>query len=147
MEMTSNNKHGLSALLDQYLCFLHHANFCMRFTRTGNDNDHFSSISLTFGLKLLFNISYCIVSSNSSRDYETLNHQMLQSLIDKVNGMQGNKQLLCDDDSDVDWSLWVDDDLPEDDLEDLDYMLPEHVGEASITTSVSRDYNLRNRRL
>ncbi|KAJ9556788.1 hypothetical protein OSB04_011402 [Centaurea solstitialis] len=91
--------------------------------------------------------TYSIVSSNSSRDYETLNHQMLQSLIDKVNGMEGNKQWLCDDDSEVDWSLWVDDDLPEDDLEDLDFTLPEHFGHASITTSVSRDYNLRNRRL
>nr|GEW69613.1 hypothetical protein [Tanacetum cinerariifolium] len=31
------------------------------------------------------------------RDYELLNHQMLQSLIEKVNGMQGNKQLLYGD--------------------------------------------------
>ncbi|XP_023736660.1 protein GAMETE EXPRESSED 1 isoform X1 [Lactuca sativa] len=88
-----------------------------------------------------------------SRDYETLNHQMLQSLIEKVNGMQGNKQSLCDDDDDddddddVDWSSWVDTDLPEDESEDLDYKLPEEVGEASITNLVSRQYTLRHRHL
>ncbi|CAI9277262.1 unnamed protein product [Lactuca saligna] len=87
------------------------------------------------------------------RDYETLNHQMLQSLIEKVNGMQGNKQSLCDDDDDgdddddVDWSSWVDTDLPEDESEDLDYKLPEEVGEASITNLVSRQYTLRHRNL
>ncbi|KAL4567936.1 hypothetical protein LXL04_023532 [Taraxacum kok-saghyz] len=82
------------------------------------------------------------------RDYETLNHQMLHSLIEKVNGMQGNKQLICDDDDDddddVDWSSWVDTDLPEDELEDVDYKLPEEVGEASFT---SRQYKLRHRHL
>jgi len=74
---------------------------------------------------------------------------MLQSLIEKVNGMQGNKQLCNDEDydSDVDWSSWVDTGLPEDELEDLDYMLPEEVGEASLATSVSRKYNLRQRHL
>ncbi|GJT04112.1 protein gamete expressed 1 isoform X1 [Tanacetum coccineum] len=81
------------------------------------------------------------------RDYESLNHQMLQSLIEKVNGMQGNKQLLYDDgESDVDWSSWIDTDITEDELEDLDYMLPEAVKEGSITTSGSREYSLRNRR-
>nr|KAJ0212970.1 hypothetical protein LSAT_V11C400167110 [Lactuca sativa] len=84
-----------------------------------------------------------------SRDYETLNHRLLQSLIEKVNGMQGNKQMVADDDDDddVEWSSWVDTDLPEDELEDLDYMLPEGLGEASITTAVSRQYNLRHRHL
>lgn len=62
--------------------------------------------------------------------------------------MQGNKQMVDDDDDDdVDWSSWVDTDLPEDELEDLDYMLPEGLGEASITTAVSRQYNLRHRHL
>ncbi|GJZ68768.1 protein gamete expressed 1 isoform X1 [Tanacetum coccineum] len=81
------------------------------------------------------------------RDYESLNHQMLQSLIEKVNGMQGNKQLLYDDgESDVDWSSWIDADITEDELEDLDYMLPEAVKEGSATSSGSREYSLRNRR-
>nr|KAJ0217035.1 hypothetical protein LSAT_V11C300151840 [Lactuca sativa] len=88
-----------------------------------------------------------------SRDYETLNHRMLQALIEKVNSMQGNKQMVVDDDDDddddddVDWSSWVDTDLPEDESEDFDYMLPEGVGEVSITPSVSRQYNLRQRHL
>nr|GEY39368.1 reverse transcriptase domain-containing protein [Tanacetum cinerariifolium] len=73
------------------------------------------------------------------RDYESLNHQMLQSLIQKVNRMQGNKQLLYEDgESDVDWSSWIDTDITEDELEDLDYMLLEAVKEGSITTSGSR---------
>ena len=89
-------------------------------------------------------IIYCI---DLCRDYESLNHQMLQSLIEKVNGMQENKQLLYDDgESDVDWSSWIDTDITEDELEDLDYMLPEAVKEGSITTSGSREYSLRSRR-
>ncbi|KAI7738789.1 hypothetical protein M8C21_021086 [Ambrosia artemisiifolia] len=86
------------------------------------------------------------------RDYETLNHQMLQSLTEKVNGMQRNKQLLYDDDDDddgdseVDWSSWVDSDLPEDELEDLDYMLSKEAIVATFSTSGSREYNLRHRR-
>ncbi|KAI3503656.1 hypothetical protein L1887_32103 [Cichorium endivia] len=83
------------------------------------------------------------------RDYETLNHQMLELLIEKVNGMQGNKRMLCDDDDDYDdddddddvnWSSWVNADLPEDEVEDLDYKLPEEFGGLD-----SRRYNLRHR--
>ncbi|XP_071728903.1 protein GAMETE EXPRESSED 1-like [Rutidosis leptorrhynchoides] len=78
------------------------------------------------------------------RDYETLNYQMLQSLIEKVNGMQENKQFCDDYDSDVDWSSWVDADITEDELEDLDYMQPQVA--AITTSSVSSDYNLRHKR-
>lgn len=79
-----------------------------------------------------------------------LNHQMLLTLIEKVNGMQKNKQLLWEMDSDDDdWSLWVDSESPEDvdKLEHPDYMLPEEVvGEnTSAITSTTRTYNLRNR--
>ncbi|KAJ9565136.1 hypothetical protein OSB04_001102 [Centaurea solstitialis] len=116
--------------------------------RYGNDIEQQAwIISIVRSIFMLLASCQLLYAIYKYRDYETLNHQMLQSLIDKVNGMQGNKQLLSDDDSDVDWSEWVDEDLPEDELEDLDYMLPEHVGEASITTSVSRDYNLRDRSL
>nr|XP_043631080.1 protein GAMETE EXPRESSED 1-like [Erigeron canadensis] len=84
------------------------------------------------------------------RDYETLNHVMLQSLMEKINGILGKKQLLCDDDdTDVNWSSWVDTDISEDELEDLnkdpDFILPEEVKENLITTSVSRGYNLRRK--
>lgn len=73
---------------------------------------------------------------------------MLQSLIEKVNGMQGNKRLYNDDDddSDVDWSSWVDSDLPEDEPEDFDYVLSQRVMTDSFRTSGSREYNLRHRR-
>lgn len=68
---------------------------------------------------------------------------MLQSLIEKINGLQGTKQFLYEDyDSDIDWSSWIDSDLPEDELDELDYMLPEEVKDASL----SREYNLCRRR-
>ncbi|XP_059451305.1 protein GAMETE EXPRESSED 1 [Corylus avellana] len=81
------------------------------------------------------------------RDYEVLNHQMLLTLIEKVNGMERHKELDWDVDSDVNWSKWIDTDLPEDldNFEDPDYILPEEVGENSImNTSITREYNLRH---
>ncbi|CAA0831894.1 Protein GAMETE EXPRESSED 1 [Striga hermonthica] len=51
------------------------------------------------------------------RDYEVLNHQMLLTLMEKVNIMQSGKGLLSwddmDADSEVNWSSWVDTELPE----------------------------------
>ena len=58
---------------------------------------------------------------------------------------QGNKQLLYND-SDMEWSSWIDTNITEDELEDLEYVLSEAVKEGSITTSRSRGYSLRNRR-
>lgn len=80
------------------------------------------------------------------RDYEILNHQMLQTLIDRVNSMQMRKELL-DVDSDENWSQWIDADLPDDVncLDDPIYMLPEEVEENSITPSSNTRYNLRRR--
>ncbi|XP_020217211.1 protein GAMETE EXPRESSED 1 [Cajanus cajan] len=83
------------------------------------------------------------------KDYETLNHQMLQTLINKVNSMQKQKELLWDVDTDYDedWSQWVDADLPDDVncLDDPDYILPEEVAENSMITK--KNYNLRHRSL
>lgn len=82
------------------------------------------------------------------RDYETLNHQMLLTLVEKFNVMQKHKELTQDMDSDDEWSAWVDKDLPEDvdKLEDPDFMIPEEVGENSIVSSTTtRRYNLRSR--
>ncbi|KAL7122482.1 hypothetical protein ACP275_01G048400 [Erythranthe tilingii] len=87
------------------------------------------------------------------RDYEVLNHHMLLTLMEKINSMQGNKnkELISwemDNESDVDWSSWVDTELPEDVdlLEDPDYLLPEEVGDnSSITSSYAKRYNLRRR--
>ncbi|KAJ0478746.1 hypothetical protein HanHA300_Chr13g0503361 [Helianthus annuus] len=100
-------------------------------------------VRLTFGILASCQLLYAIYTY---RDYETLNHHMLQSLIQTVNVMQGNKQMLYnDDDSDVDWSSWVDSDLPEDEPEDHDYMLSEQAMVTSISTSGSREYNFRHR--
>lgn len=81
-----------------------------------------------------------------------LNHKILLTLMEKVNSMQGNKELIPwnmdSDDSEVDWSSWVDDELPEDVglLEDPDYLLPEEVGEnSSVTSFCTKRYNLRKR--
>ncbi|KAJ0100617.1 hypothetical protein Patl1_21191 [Pistacia atlantica] len=88
------------------------------------------------------------------RDYEFLNYQMLQTLLEKVNGMERNKELSweSDYDSDVDWPSWMDRELPEEanDFEDPNYLIsdsiPEEVGENFITTSsITTRYNLRPR--
>lgn len=75
---------------------------------------------------------------------------MLVKLIDKVNCMQRERELSWDTnaDSDVDWSSWIDTDLPEDvdKLEDPDYIYLEEIGETPVeTTSIARRYNLCNR--
>ncbi|KAJ0746853.1 hypothetical protein HanOQP8_Chr05g0182681 [Helianthus annuus] len=82
----------------------------------------FTSTKQTYSLR-----SRLYVGERPRYDFKrTLNHEMLQSLIEKVNGMQGKKQFLCedDDDSDVDWSSWVDKDISDNELEDLDYRMP-----------------------
>ncbi|TKY47375.1 GAMETE EXPRESSED 1 [Spatholobus suberectus] len=82
------------------------------------------------------------------KDYETLNHQMLLTLINKVNSMQKQKELSWDLDIDYeDWSEWIDADLPDDVncLDDPDYILPEEVAKNSITAT--KNYNLRSRNL
>ncbi|CAI9753248.1 unnamed protein product [Fraxinus pennsylvanica] len=88
---------------------------------------------------------------NTYRDYEMLNHQMLLTLMDKINGLQSNKETLLDmdEESDINWSLWVDCELPEDvdKSEDPDFVVAEEVGENSLeTNSITKKYNLRNRR-
>ncbi|XP_010917216.3 protein GAMETE EXPRESSED 1 [Elaeis guineensis] len=88
------------------------------------------------------------------RDYEVLNHQLLQTLVEKVRNMEqnsGNKFLSYSMESDTDISQysWIDEELPEDVGVDVDpnYVLPEEVAENSITTTpVSRKYDLRPRR-
>lgn len=83
------------------------------------------------------------------RDYEMLNHEILLGLIDKVNGMERNKGGLqwdvYDEDNDVNWSYWVDSELPEDvtKLEDPDYIFAEQVRENSLQNfSIIKRYNL-----
>ncbi|OVA03864.1 hypothetical protein BVC80_1321g4 [Macleaya cordata] len=82
------------------------------------------------------------------RDYEMLNHQMLLTLIDKVNTMESKKLMSLEMESDINLSSWIDEDLSEDEnnFVDPDFILPEEVAENSITTnSISRKYDLRPR--
>ncbi|RXH90597.1 hypothetical protein DVH24_035361 [Malus domestica] len=83
------------------------------------------------------------------RDYEVLNHQLLHKLIEKVNGMQRNQKLSWEADSDLNWSSWIDTNLPEDvdSSEDPDYLVPEEVGGNFITASTLKEYDLRQRLL
>ncbi|XP_076928861.1 protein GAMETE EXPRESSED 1-like [Bidens hawaiensis] len=116
--------------------------------RYGNDIEQqawiISIVRLTFVVLASCQLSYAVYTY---KDYEMLNHEMLQSLIAKVNVMEGNKGFVCEDnDSDIDWCSWVDKDIISDDeLEDLDYCLqPEQVNTGSI---IARGYNLRRRGL
>lgn len=78
-----------------------------------------------------------------------LNYEMLLTLTNKVNNMQKQKDLSWDMKTDyVDSSEWIDADLPDDVncLDDPDFIVPEEVGENSITTSgTTKNYNLRSR--
>ncbi|KAL2905505.1 Protein GAMETE EXPRESSED 1 [Bienertia sinuspersici] len=104
-----------------------------------------------FGFYAVIELLYSVITY---RDYETLNHKMLLSLLDKVNGLQKTDGFSWNNDKDVDseidWISWVEAELPEDTnlKEDPDYMLPtavEEIGENSIVTSTGRRYNLRHR--
>ncbi|KAL0000040.1 hypothetical protein SO802_019642 [Lithocarpus litseifolius] len=115
-----------------------------------NDNIEQSTwiINLVRSLFVLLASIQIIHAICTYRDYEVLNHQMLLTLIEQINGMQRNEELSWDMDSDVNWSSWIDTDLPEDvnNFEDTDYMLREEVGENSImTTSIRRNYNFRHK--
>ncbi|XP_022143299.1 protein GAMETE EXPRESSED 1 [Momordica charantia] len=82
------------------------------------------------------------------RDYDVLNHHMLLMLMEKINGMETPNKLCWESDSEVNWSSWIDTELSEDNVEDPDFVLPEEVGENSITTAfTTRRYNLRRRPL
>ncbi|KAK1263451.1 Protein GAMETE EXPRESSED 1 [Acorus gramineus] len=103
-----------------------------------------SSFMLVASIQILYSIF-------TYRDYEKLNHQMLLSLIEKVNAMEnyntGKKMLTMETECDSAWSQfsWIDlEEVDED--EDPDYVLQEGLGENSITSSsVSRKYDLRPR--
>ncbi|KAG6387840.1 hypothetical protein SASPL_153034 [Salvia splendens] len=85
------------------------------------------------------------------RDYEVLNHEILLTLMEKVNSMQRSKEMLTwdeDVESEVNWCSWVDTELTEDVqlLEDPDYVLPEEIEvDSSFTTPRTKRYNLRRR--
>ncbi|KAK1418824.1 hypothetical protein QVD17_27971 [Tagetes erecta] len=145
MFTSTKQTHSMRPKLNIWLCVTFLIEFMV--LRYGNDIEQQSWIIST--VRLVFVIvasSQLLYAIYTYRDYETLNHQMLQSLIEKVNEMQGNKEIHNDDnDSDVDWSSWVDSDLPEDEPEDVDYVLSQEVMVDSFCISGSRAYNLRHR--
>ena len=47
-------------------------------------------------------ITYCFVFFDLCRDYESLSHQMLRSLVDEVNILRSKQPLYHDDDDDYD---------------------------------------------
>ena len=80
--------------------------------------------------------------SPNFRDFERLNYEMLQDLINKVKSW--------DTDSDVDSSQWIDTEIHDgiDNLKDSDYLPSKEkdTGESSNATSLAtRKYNLRGR--
>ncbi|RHN53139.1 hypothetical protein MtrunA17_Chr6g0488221 [Medicago truncatula] len=91
-------------------------------------------------------LTYAIVTY---RDYERLNHQMLLTLLNKINNMEKLKDSNWDFDTTdyVDWSQLIGTDLPDDVncLDDPDFVIPEEVAENSITISTTKNYNLRSR--
>lgn len=90
-----------------------------------------------------------IYSIYTYRDYEVLNHQMLQKLNEKLNGMRRYEDESWETDSDVDWSTFIYTDITEDlnNLEDPDYILSQEIGENTFSlTSTSKKYNLRRHR-
>ncbi|KAI5659992.1 hypothetical protein M9H77_28785 [Catharanthus roseus] len=101
-----------------------------------------------FGLLSLIQIIYAVCTY---RDYNRLNHQILLDMAEGMNALRKEKMLSsCDSDADseLDWSSWIDNELPEDvdKLEDPDYVYKEEVGENSIETSfLTKRYNLRSR--
>ncbi|KAF2290503.1 hypothetical protein GH714_014158 [Hevea brasiliensis] len=97
-------------------------------------------INLVRSLYVLLSSIQLLHSIYTYRDYEVMNHQMILTLIDKVNDMQRNKELSWETDSDVNWPSWVETESP-DEVDNL-----EEVGENSIsTTSMTRKYDLRSR--
>ncbi|CAI0376557.1 unnamed protein product [Linum tenue] len=83
------------------------------------------------------------------RDYELLNHRMIETLVEKVNSIQRSKEETWEEDSDVDWPSWIEDELPEEvpSLEDPDYEPPKDMTEQSLTCApmAKKYYHLRQR--
>ncbi|VAI32418.1 unnamed protein product [Triticum turgidum subsp. durum] len=132
----------------------------------GNFDNLFWVLSKVFLVRLLFLAAATIQILHSIftfRDYEVLNHRLLQTLVEKVRTLEenaGDRMLSYGSESDE--SLrnysWVFDELTDeaDSTVDPNYALPEQtrrrynalpeeVAENSITTSGSRRYNLRRR--
>ncbi|XP_065866208.1 protein GAMETE EXPRESSED 1-like [Euphorbia lathyris] len=81
------------------------------------------------------------------RDYEVLNHKMIETLMEKVNEME-RREIGWETESEMNWGSWVEKELADevDKLKDPDYIFREEVGENSTTTrTIKTKYNLRSR--
>nr|XP_016484079.1 PREDICTED: protein GAMETE EXPRESSED 1-like [Nicotiana tabacum] len=116
-------------------------------------DDQAWTVSIVRSLFVILASCQLLYSIWTYRDYEVLNHQMLLTLVEKVNGIQKQKKYLTwemendESDDDVDWSSWIEAELPEDvdKLKDPDFVYPEEVAENSVgNMSFTRRYNLRN---
>ncbi|CAH9147423.1 unnamed protein product [Cuscuta epithymum] len=95
------------------------------------------------------------------QDYEVLNHQILLTLMEKVNGIQTHKEVSwemeSEPESEAECCSWLEKELQEelDSLQDPDYVLPMEQGasknyfveNSSSSLTTMRRYNLRNRSL
>ncbi|KAM0876728.1 hypothetical protein ACQ4PT_035988 [Festuca glaucescens] len=133
----------------------------------GNFDNQFWVLSKVFLVRMAFLTAATIQILHSIftfRDYEVLNHRLLQTLVEKVRMLEentGDRMLPYGSESDESLGnySWVFDELTDeaDSKGDPNYALPEtvrrryndalpeEVAENSITTSVSRKYNLRPR--
>ncbi|KAI3870708.1 hypothetical protein MKX03_005393 [Papaver bracteatum] len=101
-------------------------------------------------------VLWLLYSAFTYRDKKVLDYQMMMSLIEKLDAIEERKKQMGlemessddedDEEDDIDFLTWIDEDLPEDNCTDPDFMLPERVAENSIiTSSFSRKYDLRPR--
>ncbi|XP_028768735.1 protein GAMETE EXPRESSED 1-like [Neltuma alba] len=124
----------------------------VRFT-SGNIEQQACIISIIRSVFMIIASAQLIYAIFTYRDYEVLNFHLLRDLVDRVTIMEQQKKKLAwvmdeEEEEDLEWSRWIDTDLPEEVncIEDPDFIFPEEeVGENSITVS-SRKYNLRSRR-
>ncbi|CAA6664750.1 unnamed protein product [Spirodela intermedia] len=139
---------------------MHHIHSRVRDDPTRGDGVHqqariASRISLLRSSFLIASALQILHSIFTYRDYELLNHRLLQRLTEKIDAIEQNtgKYLLpWNDDGDSDFSgySWIDQELPEEvnSREDPDYELPEGARDDNTArlASSGRKYELRPRR-
>ncbi|KAI3893355.1 hypothetical protein MKW92_012291 [Papaver armeniacum] len=143
MLTSAKQTYGMRARLYLGLCAIFLVEFIM--CRFGVDLDQqvwlASKVTLARSSFLVAAAVQLVYSIFTYRDYEVLNHRMLETLIDKVNTMERRKAMPLE----IDESNLSED---ENFCKDPDFLLPEEVAENSVTTSsYSRKYHLRPRRL
>ncbi|KAI3864146.1 hypothetical protein MKW98_031738 [Papaver atlanticum] len=153
MLTSAKQTYGMRARLYLGLCAIFLVEFTM--CRFGVDLDQqvwiASKVTLARSSFLVAAAVQLLFSIFSYRDYEVLNHRMLETLIEKVNTMERKTDMPLEIDEsydDVDFSTWIDEDLSEEETfsKDPDFLLPEEVAENSVTkSSYSRKYDLRPR--